>query len=802
MATPSNRDQAPDLARQTAENLEFDTVLKCFACEAQTLEGKALVMSMGLLPAADQQPHFKQLACWFEYLKTAAPLRFPAIPAAQTFAVNPNLEPFDREALRTLRDLLKAWLSFLGDKALAFATDGFSADPDLEALTRRLGGLFQPDGHWRDDVSPLYKRLIQDWFSVERSISQSLARLLKSNAAHLNETVVFERNRRKVLAVKLAFKGRVRGILHDYSSSGNTVFIEPEETVGSQNRLTQIQAEMEEELWRIRCEMTAAILAVPSIYQGICPRLAHMDRMQALSLTGKRTDAQCITPNGAHRLILLDARHPFLDAAFAYYRQRLANREEADENIMVPFSLSLEEPLRGLIVSGANTGGKTVTLKTTGLLAWMANCGLPVPLSEGSAIPFYHTILADIGDHQSLSHNLSTFASHLANMSQVLKVHDPDTLVLLDELGSGTDPQEGNALGQAMIEEMIQRGFHLLVTTHQQVLCTFAMTHPHLENGSMAFDTRRLMPLYRFHQGVPGRSHALEIAGAAGLPGPLLARAGELVDGGQVDIQAAIRVLQQQSLELQKQKKKLRQEELRLHHRKKAAREQAAELERSQAQFKEKSKVRVGKAVDRAERELRTLLTEVESQKQRRQAVTKFAKLRQSLEAPFETPEKEQDLPVNPSGLAASRWKAGDRVYYQAFRREGILVSLQNKRARVNCDGKVLTLPVGELIHLEPDPDQATKTTVIDHEPTDDGAVSTELRLLGYRVEEALSSLDQTIDQALRRGLPFLRIIHGHGSGALKAAVRRFLGEHLAKHRFSVAIDQKNDGVTELRFEG
>ena len=795
------KDNAPSLKDQTRGVLDVTTVKAFFAQNAQTAVGKAQVLAMDLLPAAEQGDHYTDVENWYQLLERGPALRFPAVPGPELFEREPHLKPFTREELRDIRDVLVFCRGLSKEERLSFAHGILVRDAELEDLTRSLERMFDKEGHWREDVSSLYHQLIRQFFHVEEQLEQSMRALIRRYASYLNETMIFDRDRRRVLAVKIDFRGRVKGILHDYSSSGNTIYVEPDETIEKQNRLREIEAEVEEELWRIRVETTERILGQTIIATLICPLLARFDTVQALAVTGKAAKCICLRPNDTSQLELRDARHPFLDQLFAPFRCRHDNTDGEDENQMIPFSLSLEDEIYGLIISGANTGGKTVTLKTTGLLAWMANSGFPVPLDEGSQVPFYAEILADIGDNQSLSHNLSTFASHLASLRQVLAAGDRQTLVLLDELGSGTDPNEGNALSQALIEEIVSRRFHLLVTTHQQVLCTLALTHPNLDNGSMAFDAKRLKPIYRFTQGVPGRSHALEIAEDAGLPKSLLARARALIDDDQVDIQAAIGNLQLQHKDLVKQKKKLRRDELKLHQRLKQARAESEKLTGMQEAFREKSLARLNKSVEKAERELRVFLSEATSSKQRRAGLSRFSAVRKEILEPYKEPEKLDSVEVETSDLTYDKWKIGDKVFLKSFRAEGVLTARDRKRMRVDCRGKVLDVDASDVLHLKQNQVEAEPPRITEHLDLEGGALSTELRLLGYRMEDAMLELESTLDGALSRGLPFLKIIHGHGNGVLKKAVREFLRTHNARSNYIVDLDPENDGITEVKFE-
>lgn len=804
----SRHQNAPDLRRQTRDALEFETVLAFYGQFAQTRVGRERLLALDLMSAVEQAAFYVQLDQWFRLLAQRDPLRFPTIPDRAFFSRKADVQPFDAEELRQLARILQFFLDLSDDDHLAFALHALNAveedaeglNLELKRLKRRLGTLFDKDGEWREDISPLYKKLIHDFRTTDGQLQSVLQQSLQRFGDILSEPIIFERNHRQVLAVKLDFRGKVRGILQDYSASGRTVFIEPEASVALQNSLAQIAAEIEEELWRIRVEISREILDVPQLGSAICPLVALMDMFQALTLAGKAFNAHPVTPNHTRDLFLLNARHPFLDEHYGKARQRLFELEEPDDNQMIAFTLRLDNETRGLVISGANTGGKTVTLKTSGLLAWMANSGLPVPLDEGSEIPFYDIIFADIGDHQSLSHNLSTYASHLVNMRQILERPSRTGLVLLDELGSGTDPNEGNALAQAMLEVIMERGEHMLATTHQQILCTLALTHPAMENGSMVFDPRQLKPTYRFTQGVPGRSHALEIATSAGMPEGVLQRAKALIDEDQVDVQAAIRQLQEQHRELEKQKRKMRKDELRLHRRIQESRDEAGKFKQMQDEFREKERQRVAKAVDQAERKLRQMLSDVGSAKQARKGFAKFSSVKNELMEPLTT-EKLPAVQVETSDVTPDKWAVGDKVWLKTWRMEGVIQNIDRKKVRLNCNGKIMTVALGDLLHMKQETKAEAPRVTNLLETAEDHQLSMEVKLLGFRVDDALIEMDLVIDRSLQKQMPMVRLIHGHGTGALKNAIRDHLKKHPARAMFEVVVDLENDGYTELRFD-
>lgn len=797
---PGRSIKAPDLNEQTRESLDIEDILAFFAVSAQTQEGKAWITARTRLEKDDFDAYYDELEAWRDFLEGNGALRFPTIPNQEFFERDPNLKPYEKFEIRQVLDLCRFWTTITENQNLAFAVGAPPEDASFSDLYRRLGGLFDEDGDWRRDVTPTYAKLLDQFEDTCKRLDRTLNEMLRSRSEYLSEPIIFERNNRRVLAVNQDHKGRVRGILQDYSASGRTVFVEPQETVEMQNRIMLLVAELEAELLRLRRELSRQITACDTLLMAIQPRLRRMDGMQGLALTARDTLCSVVRPNFEKDLDIRNGRHPFLDQAFADRRRRAYEDEEKDENQMVPFFLALDNETRGMVISGANTGGKTVTLKTTGLLSWMANHGMPIPADEGSRIPYYRAIYADIGDHQSLSHNLSTYASHLVNMRAVLESIQGDTLILLDELGSGTDPQEGNALAQAIIEAVIASGDHLLVTTHQQILCTSALNHPNMINASMAFDSRLLKPTYRFQQGVPGRSHALEIATLAGLPTAVLNRAKELTADDLVDIQAAVRKLQEQHQQLQKQKAKVRKDELRLHRRISDARMEAQRLERLQEEYKRKEKEKLSKAVERAERELRSVIADSTQKKSTKKKLAEFAGTKRAL-LDSDLPKKLPDLPHEPSGLKMSQWQVGDKAFLKTWGLEGTIQGVDRKKVRLDCNGKVFNVDADDIIHLSGNDKQQPGKVKDQVQAYEGQSFSSELKLLGFRVEEALAEIETQIDVALRRNAPFLSIIHGHGSGALKTAVRDYLKTHPVKSMFSVEIDPKNDGKTDLKFQ-
>ena len=438
------------------------------------------------------------------------------------------------ECLLALRGLCEA-AQRLGDwggerardtPALARLLDAGGSLGVLAGLMGEIDGVLDGRGRVHSDASPLLARLAREVADLNRSIDQHLKHLMAEGRVRsvLMDGQVHRRGGRRVLAVKAKSAGAVRGITHDRSQSEATVFVEPEGSVESGNRLGEAQAELAREEERLLLDLTRQILAREGAVAEAAVRLGELELAVICESWGKRHGARVPLLPGesgaAAGLLLRAARHPVLLDQVA--RGQIA--------AVVPIDLRLGGDFQMLIITGPNTGGKTLALKTAGLFALMVRCGLPVPCEEGSTVPLYEGIVADIGDEQELRQNLSTFASHLARIRAGLERVTPDVLCLLDELGGGTDPDEGAALGEALMEHLLAREVPTLVSTHLGKLKEFAFRHGRAENACVEFDVETLAPCYRIMVGTPGESGALVIARRLGLPEAIVERAGECTE--------------------------------------------------------------------------------------------------------------------------------------------------------------------------------------------------------------------------------------------------------------------------------
>jgi DNA mismatch repair protein MutS2 len=409
---------------------------------------------------------------------------------------------------------------------------------DLRWLAKRFGRVFLPDGSLADDASPALHRLRRDIEKQQRAIQQSLEHFLRAHKddGTLQEDFVTVRDGRFVVPVVAGQKGRVTGIIHGTSGSGHTLFMEPLETIEQNNALVRLREDEQREVERILAEITDALREHAVEITGTLEMLVQLDVVFAKASFA--ADYAATVPrfsvDGARRMVVKEARHPLLEKVLRHQRKEI-----------VPVSFALDEGNRCLLISGPNTGGKTVTLKTAGLLALMAQAALPVPASEAE-FPIFDDILADIGDTQSIAESLSSFSGHLLHVKEMMDRATPDSLVLLDELGRATDPEEGGALGVAILDRFRQSGAFCLASTHLLPLKLYGAQTPGVVNASMGFDDATLQPTYQLQVGLPGKSAGIDIATRLQLPADVIRHAREVLPKLEADFQSLLVALQKQ----------------------------------------------------------------------------------------------------------------------------------------------------------------------------------------------------------------------------------------------------------------
>jgi len=591
------------------------------------------------------------------------------------------------------------------------------------------------------------------------STKEELRKRVERASAHFGENAYGTILDGRFVLLVPAGKTGGKGIVHGKSKSGGSVYFEPMAIVDLNNRLgTLIEDEREEEL-RILSRLTSS---VAEHIDAILANLDLMDELDVLEAKAKFADEYaCSRPAIADKpgLRVVKARHPLLV------------RSIGRENV-VPLDIRLEEAERILVITGPNAGGKTVALKTVGLLVLMHQCGLQVPCSEGTELPLYRKVMVDIGDEQSIANSLSTFTSRLRNLDRMCRHADRDTLCLIDEIGDGTDPEEGAALANAVLTRLLSNGTTAIATTHYGKVKTFALMTEGIKNGSMLFDESSQEPLYVFLQGIAGRSRGLETARRCRFDEEVLETASRFLDSGTYRLENLLSDLESAHLELEEERKRLRERSAKLQEvislyleREKSLSEMQAEHGRRAAREAEELLSSARSEIERVVKEIRETAAEKEAVKRARESMQRLAG-KISSQAPPPPPAKrllgEGDVSVGEVVALSSSGAPSGRI-----------LEIENGRATIEIKGKRIKINIGSLFKLPAESRQGIDKVEVDVEFEPLGSTSIDVR--GQEREEALEAVDRFVDRAVLSGVHEIMIIHGVGEGILKDAVRRQL---------------------------
>ena len=656
------------------------------------------------------------------------------------------------------------------------------------------------DGSVKDSASPVLARLRKDITRATAEARETLQAIAKKLASRdmLQESMVTLREGRHVLMLKDEFRHRVEGLIHDESASGKTLFLEPMESVAINNRIRQLQSAEREEIERILLMLSERFRgALPALHENH-KRMLQLDVIHAKARASQTFNAHAPQVLASARLNLLGARHPLL---------LLRNEGSAAPQKVIPLDLELgahEEhaPVFTLIISGPNAGGKTVALKTAGLLALMALSGLHIPAEPDSEIPLIENFFVDIGDRQSIEDDLSTFTSHMSRLVEILRGARAGDLVLIDEIGAGTDPEAGAALAVTILKALNARGCLSMVTTHHGALKSFAQDEPGVRNGSMDFDQASLKPTYRFRPGLPGASYAFEIAARLGLEEDLIARARERVGSDKSKIESLLADLQTQLAEQQQRASALQQEEQKLRDARQRYEEKWAQFKANEQRLKKEAVASAEQLLQNANATLEKAIREVREQNASREAIRAAKESLQTLREQVQAEQKsvqvevqaeEEEVETAPPSLQPGvqvKWLKQDALATVLETPEAsgkVLIGIGSMRARVAVEELRATSqqPNARPVSFSPKikPAGLQRTSEID--------------LRGMRFEEAMTELDKYLDDVLLAGWSEIRIIHGKGTGALRKGVIDYLKNHAAVRAFRTAAMGEGDyGVT------
>jgi DNA mismatch repair protein MutS2 len=692
---------------------------------------------------------------------------------------------------------------------------------DLNTLVARVTNKILPSGELDDRASPELAGIRHEIAVLRSRITRSLEGVMRRSAEAIQDELVTIRNDRFVIPVKVDHRGRVQGVAHGYSSSGATAFVEPLETIEANNELQRLHESEVREIARILYGLSEELRAQLPAIEMAAAAVAELDFINARAVFHQTFN--CVIPEiqtdqtspiSSGVLELVEARHPLLEENL-----------RATGGSVVPVSFALDDEKNAMVISGANAGGKTVVLKTTGLLALMALSGISVP-AKSARFPFYASVLADIGDHQSLSANLSTFTSHVANIAGMIELCEAPALVLLDEVGTGTDPEEGSALGVAVVDHFRRScGAHVIATTHYSGLKMYAGNEEGVINASVEFDEKTLRPTYRLLVGVAGASSGLEIARRFGVPARIVENAMRSVKDSSLQASEYLRRIKREAEDAEAFRHALEEE-------RSAVAEKFASLDKEAAKRERERQVTFDQTVQRTiadlEKRARELVSKIEDRTQRvrveREAQRQVAELKRSAQRVVrvvregqvvqpEPPAPDAVVEDVPQYVAAAPREivVGDKVKLRSFGSVGIVDQIKDGVAEVRVKSlrfreRLDQLELVEETGPKPQPGKLEKLrrssgTEFLHGDAEQKAQS-ELNVIGQTTDEAVAAVDKFLDEASMASLSQVRIVHGHGTGALRRAIGGLLKGHPHVARFVAAPpDQGGAGATvvELR---
>ncbi|MFD2305773.1 endonuclease MutS2 [Enterococcus termitis] len=659
----------------------------------------------------------------------------------------------------------------------------------LPELSRRLKESIDEDGRVMDEASSELKVIRNNIRRSEQTIREQLDGIVRGkHAKYLSDAIVTMRNERYVIPVKQEYKSVFGGVVHDQSSSGQTFFIEPKQIVESNNRLRQHQIAERNEIERILAELSATLVPHRNDILHNAYVIGKLDFTNAKARFGK--DIKAVVPeiSEANDIYFKQARHPLLD------------QEKAVAN-----DIMIGKEYQAIVITGPNTGGKTITLKTLGLLQLMGQSGLPIPVGEESRMGIFDEVFADIGDEQSIEQSLSTFSSHMTNIVSVLEKVDEHSLVLFDELGAGTDPQEGAALAISILDALGSKGAYVMATTHYPELKVYGYNRSGTINASMEFDVDTLSPTYRLLIGVPGRSNAFEISKRLGLDHGIIDQAKQIMDGESQDLNEMI-------ADLENRRKMAETEYLEVRHYVDESERLYKELKEAYGYFfdeREKEMVKARKKaneiVTQAEEQAAGIISDIRKMQltsgnrggvkehELIDAKTKLSQLHQ------EETRLEKNK-VLKKAKEQKQLKTGDEVIVNTYGQRGTLIrKTSDHEWQVQLGILKMSVNENDMTPVAPEKEPKQRVTAV--RSTQSSHVPNQLDLRGKRYEEALAEVDQYLDAAILAGYPQVTIVHGKGTGALRTGITDFLKNHRSVSSFEFAPgNQGGNGATIVKF--
>ncbi len=657
---------------------------------------------------------------------------------------------------------------------------GWIRDADLlRPLAAHIKRVLDDRGEVRDDASEALHTARSRVRSYREEIRRSLERLMAEHPETIQESLIVQRRDRYVIPAKTHFRRSFEGVIQDRSSSGETLFVEPLSAVPLNNALAEARDAEREEVFRILKALSAATLESRDQLADLAHRLVNLDVIHAKAQLGGSWRGARPSLSEEGKISLMNARHPLLALGFGGV--------SPDE--VVPIDIAFGGPVRQVIITGPNTGGKTVALKTLGLSVALNQTGVPIPAAPDSQLPLVRSLFADIGDEQNLEQNLSTFSGHMTRIAAAVEEAGKDSLLLLDELGSGTDPAEGSAIGVAVLEHLARCGALSVVSTHHDALKHYAYESEDAVNASVEFDPHDLSPTYRIRMGAAGPSNAMAVAERLGLPARILERAKALLGGGIVQVDRLMARLSDQESALEKKEKKLSNRWRRF----RAERSEFRQVHRKEAARKREEMDLFVKQLRRDADELLAGIRTAEDFEEAKQTA------REKIHDMAAREEEILPAPEEPSkGGVSPMVRLGDTVRLRSIGSSGIVRAIHGgNMLTVEVNGKALRVAADSVERVKTPPESVPSEVVITHDISAPDDFSAELSVRGLRLEEALEKVEKYLDDAAVFGLEKVRIVHGKGEGILAGAIAELMEDHLLVSSYTPARPEEGGwGVT------
>lgn len=640
-----------------------------------------------------------------------------------------------------------------------------------------------------DDASTNLKRIRKLEKTIESTIKEKLTSMLHSStySKYIMEPIITIRNDRYVIPVKEEYRGMIKGFIHDISSSGSTVFIEPLTIFELNNKISSLKIEENIEIDKILKDLSALLSPLTNFLENNLTLIGQLDFIFAKAKYAKEINGILPILNDEKFFHLIQARHPLIPR----------------ENV-VPIDIELGKDYSSLVITGPNTGGKTVTLKTVGLLSLMAQSGLFIPAKENSSIYIFDQIFADIGDEQSISESLSTFSSHMLNVTQIIQKATSNSLVLLDELGSGTDPIEGSSLAISILEHFYQSNVLTISTTHYHELKTYALVTNGFKNASVEFDVEHLKPTYKLLIGIPGKSNAFAISRKLGLKEEILQKASTLISQDSQSMEEVLKRIYDDRIKIEKEKEEIEKNLNQIQLLRKQLEKDNTLLEEQEKQIIEKAKIQAREILLSAKEEANDIIKELNTLSASSQSNKVANQLRNQLNEDIKKTTFSKNN-TSTTSLSKENVKVGLNVFISTLQRDGVILSLPNKsnevlvgigNAKMNLKLKDLSLSKNSTTkslkkEININNNKNTNTNLKSK------SVSSEINVIGYNVEEAIYVIDKFLDDAAISNLPTVRIVHGKGTGALRSGIHQYLKTNAHVNSFRLGTYGEGEmGVT------